>query len=295
MRGVGTRLVVLAALLGALVPLAASAATSAASFTDPAGDQRNTAELTAPDITAVEVSNTPAGLITFRVTIASQSTLPPRSRIAVLFDLDRNVATGFSGFEYALSHEIDDSGQAKVLFERWNPGILEFAGLPTTSVTSTFANGVYTLTVPRNELGRTIGFEFGLYAAALNLAMPSRSAVDDAPNTELWSYELVGLPPPRLASSRLVLVPRRPVAGRTFAVRAVITRLDTGTAITSGSITCAARLGSSRIPTRAAFRSGTAQCTIAIPRTAKRKTLTGSLTVRSLGTAVTKRFSYRIG
>jgi hypothetical protein len=285
---------VLAALLGTVVPLAASAATTQASFSDPVGDQRNTAELTAPDITAVEVSNTSSGLITFRVTIPTHAVLPPRSRVAILFDLDRNMATGFTGFEYALSHEIDDAGQARVLFERWDAALIQFVVLPTTNVTSTFANGVYTLTVPRTELGRTIGFEFGLYAAALNIAMPSRSAVDDAPNTELWAYDLVGLPVPSLVAPRLAVSPRQPVAGRRFTVSTAVTRSDTGAAITTGSVTCGARVGKTRVPGSGSFAGAQARCTLRIPRTARGRTLTGTLTVRAFGAVVTKRFSYRV-
>ena len=264
------------------------------SFEDALGDQRNMEELIAPDITSVAVSNSTNGVITFRVTIANHTTLPPRSRIAVLFDLDRRQATGFSGFEYAFSHEIDDAGQARLKFERWDEANLEFDLLPTNGLVSEFSNGVYTLHIPRGQLQNTLVFEFGMYAAALNLAAPTKSAVDDAPNTELWSYELVGLPAPRLSTQRLLVRPAQPIAGRSFTVQALVRRSDSGETVTSGSVSCTARVGTTRLRARGGFGGGRAQCVVSVPRSAKGKTLRGTLTVRAAGASLSRPFSYRI-
>jgi hypothetical protein len=263
-------------------------------FEDGLGDQRNMEDLIAPDITSVEVSNSPNGVITFRVAIANHTTLPPRSRIAVLFDLDRRQATGFIGFEYAFSHEIDDAGQARLKFERWDEASAEFDLLSTDGLFSEFSNGVYTLRIPRGRLQNTLLFEFGMYAAALNLAAPSKSAVDDAPNTELWSYELVGLPAPRLSTQRLLVRPAQPIAGRSFTVQALVRRSDSGETVTSGSVSCTARVGTTRLRTRGGFGGGRAQCVVSVPRNAKGKTLRGTLTVRAAGASLSRPFSYRI-
>jgi len=263
-------------------------------FEDEVGDQRNAEDLVAPDITSVQVSNTPNGVIAFRVTIANHTTLPPRSRIALLFDLDRRQATGFIGFEYAFSHEIDDAGRPQLKFERWDDVNLDFDVLPLTGIVSEFSNGVYTFSIPRARLQNTILFDFGMYAAALNLAAPNKSAVDDAPNTELWSYELVGLPAPRLSSPRLFVKPALPVAGRPFTVQALVRRSDSGETVTSGSVSCTARVGTTRLRARGGFGEGRAQCVVSVPRTAKGKTLRGTLTVRAVGASLSRPFSYRI-
>ena len=290
----GTKLVRLAIFAAFVALLTGTQAAADVSFEDALGDQRNVEDLVAPDITAVAVSNSSNGVITFRVTIANHTTLPPRSRIAVLFDLDRRLATGFSGFEYAFSHEIDDAGQPRILFEQWDDANLEFVTLPITELVSEFSNGVYTLSIPRSRLQNTILFEFGMYAAALNPAAPSRSAVDDAPNTELWSYELVGLQAPRLTTQTFLVRPARPVAGRPFTVQALVRRSDSGETVTSGSVSCTARVGATRLRARGGFGGGRAHCVVSVPRNAKGKTLRGTLTVRAAGASLSRPFSYRI-
>jgi hypothetical protein len=291
---VRTRLLRLAFFATLVTLLTGTQAAADVAFEDGRDDQRNMEDLVAPDITSVQVSNTPTGVIAFRVTIVNHTSLPPRSRIAVLFDLDRRQATGFTGFEYAFSHEIDDAGQAQLKFERWDEANLEFDLLPMTGLVSEFSNGVYTLRIPRAQLENTILFEFGMYAAALNLAVPTKSAVDDAPNTELWSYELVGLPAPRLSTQRLLVRPAQPVAGRSFTVQALVRRSDSGETITSGSVSCTARVGTKPIRARGGFGGGRAQCVVSVPRTAKGKTLRGTLTVRAAGASLSRPFSYRV-
>jgi hypothetical protein len=291
---VRTRLLRLAFFAALVTLLTGTPAAADVAFEDARGDQRNMEDLVAPDITSVQVSNTPTGVITFQVTIANHATLPPRSRIAILFDLDRRQATGFTGFEYAFSHEIDDAGQAHLKFERWDEANLEFDLLPTTGLVSEFSNGVYTFRIPRAQLQNTILFEFGMYAAALNLAAPTKSAVDDAPNTELWSYELVGLPAPRLSTQRLLVRPAQPVAGRSFTVQALVRRSDSGETVTSGSVSCTARVGTARLRARGGFGGDRAVCVVSVPRTAKGKTLRGTLTVRAVGASLSRPFSYRI-
>ena len=294
-RRVRTRLLGLAVLATIATLLTGTQAAADVAFEDAVGDQRNMDDLIAPDITSVQVSNAANGVITFQVRIANHATLPPRSRIAVLFDLDRRQATGFpGGFEYAFSHEIDDAGQAQLKFERWDEPNLEFDLLPTTGLVSEFSNGVYTFRIPRGRLENTILFEFGMYAAALNLAALNKSAVDDAPNTELWSYELVGLPAPRLSTQRLLVRPAKPVAGRSFTVQALVRRSDTGATVTAGSVSCTARVGTMRLRARGGFGGERAQCVVSVPRTAKGKTLRGTLTVRAAGTSLSRPFSYRI-
>jgi hypothetical protein len=291
---VRTRLFGLAVFAALVTLLTGTQAAADVSFEDAVGDQRNMDDLVAPDITSVAVANSPNGVITFRITIANHTVLPSRSRIAVLFDLDRQQATGFIGFEYAFSHEIDDAGQAHLRFERWDEANLEFDVLPTTGLVSEFSNGVYTFRIPRGRLQNTIMFEFGTYAAALNLATPNKSAVDDAPNTELWSYELAGLPAPRLSTPRLLVTPARPVAGRSFTVQALVRRSDSGEPVTAGSVSCTARVGTTRLRARGGFGSGHAQCVVSVPRNARGKTLRGTLSVRAVGATLSRPFGYRI-
>jgi len=286
-----------ALVLGAVAALVLLPGASAAStFVDPIGDQVPFEDLVAPDISTVDVSNTRNGVVTFRVTIVNYDALPPNSRLAVLVDADRELATGDTGFEYAISRHVDAAGAERLTFERWEEEVFRMVEISAASLTSASAAGVYTLTVPRSELGNVTAFDFGLYAALFHPTMRNRAAVDSAPNENIWTYELDGLPPPRLAASNLVLAPRRPVAGRQFSVSSVVTRRDTGMTVLAGAgtVTCTARIGRTRLTARAAFRARNARCVITVPRTAKGKRLNGTITVRSAGGVVTKRFAYRV-
>jgi hypothetical protein len=286
--------VTLAAVGAALAaPSVLVAAAADEAFEDPANDQRNTEGLVAPDITGVNVSNTRDGLITFRVTMANTQTLPPGSAVVFLFDLDREIATGDQGFENAVSHVVDLAGQSRLVFERWEESIFRLVEIPASSLTSTVGGGVYTLTIPRRELANTRGFEFGLYAVLFDQDGDDH-AVDDAPNANLFDYDLTNLPAPRLLTSRLSVVPVRPVAGRSFVVGTQIRRSDTGMAVTTGTVSCNVRVGSTRLRARGSFGPRGARCTMTVPASAKGKRLSGSVTVRAAGAVVTRRFSFRV-
>ena len=263
-------------------------------FTDPAGDQVPFEDLVAPDITTVEIVNTRHGVIGLRVAIANYAVLPPRSRIAVLFDLDRDFDTGENGFEYAVSHRVDEAGAQRVVLERWNESAFRMVELSADGISSTFEEGAYTLLIPRRRLANTAAFDFGLYAALFHPTRENRAAVDSAPNVNIWTYELTGLPAPRLATPRLQPAPERPVAGQRFEIRALVRRLDSGTVVTQGTVTCSARAGRARLRARAGFRGGQAFCSISVPRSAGGTRLTGSLVVRAHGATLTERFAYRV-
>jgi hypothetical protein len=278
--------------VAALTLVPGGAAQSA--YVDPRGDQVPFEDLVAPDITSVEVVNTRDGVIGFRVVVANYAQLPPRSRIAILFDLDRSFSTGDNGFEYAVSHRVDEAGAHSVLFERWNEQNLQMAALSPEGLSSTFEAGSYTLLIPRRRLENTAAFDFGLYAALFHATRQNRAAVDSAPNANIWTFQLTGLPPPRLTASTLVLTPRRPVAGRQFRVSAVVRRADAGTVLDTATVACSARLGTAPLRTRGSFRGRSAHCTITIPATARGKSLRGSITVQAHGARLTKRFAYRV-
>lgn len=273
--------------------LTAGAAVADATFSDPAGDQIDVAELVGPDITAIEVTNTRSGAVTFRVVIGNFQTLPAHSLVSVLFDLDKNGATGDQGFENAITHEIDPAGQPKVAFERYDEAQFALVEVPVTNVSGSFSAGILTVTVPRAELQNTTTFEFGVFAVVFD-EDESDVAGDVAPDQGLLTYDLLGLPPPRLQASALVVSPKRPVAGRPFSVRAVVTRADTGTVVRTGVVACTIRLGSARLRAQSGFRARNAHCTVSVPATAKGKRLTGSLTVRTAGATVTKRFAFQV-
>ena len=136
---------------GALIVAAAALADSV--FTDPAGDHNE-----APDITSVELSETPDALLTVRVAIANFQALPPDSWLNLWFDLDNNPRTGSGGDEANVSY--DQSGTLD--FFRWNGR--ELARAAPTGMTATFSAGVFTFTAPKTLLGAA--GTFGLLVVA---------------------------------------------------------------------------------------------------------------------------------
>jgi hypothetical protein len=80
-------------------------------------------------------------------------------------------------------------------------------------------------------------------------------------------------------------------------VTSVVVRRDTGMAVhaDTGTVTCAARVGRTALRARGVYRARNARCLIDIPRSAKGKRLTGTITVRAHGAAAVRRFAYRVG
>jgi hypothetical protein len=281
--------------------LAAGAAV-AATFSDPVGDTivipqgADVTGVTAVDLTSIDVSNTPAGLVTFRLTVTSQ-TLPPNTILGAVLNTDRNAQTGDEGIEVVIDYVVAPNGTTEVVVARWNG--TELVEVPSTA-TSSFAGGVLTITVPRSELVNTQAFDFEIVALVFRADLQAAIA-DVAPDTVTgFTYELVGIappapsPPPRLTASKPTGVPARPRPGRRFSVSTGITRQDTGAAVTSGNVACSVRVGVARVRTAGRFTGGRARCTMTVPRTTKGKTLRGTITIRSAGATVTRAFSFRV-
>ena len=106
-------------------------------------------------------------------------------------------------------------------------------------------------------------------------------------------------PPPPLAltlrASKPVAVPARPVAGKAFAIRIAVIRGDTGAPLPSGTVTCKVRLGLKALPAVGRVRAGgRAACTMTIPRSARGKSLRGTIRVTFRNVSVSKPFSYTV-
>jgi hypothetical protein len=272
----------------------------AATFSDPVGDVVVLPEggdvtgVTAPDITSVEVTNTPDGVLTFRITLATEALSAP-TIVGVVLDLDKNAATGENGVDAIIDLAYGTGLPGGLLFQRWDGD--EFVDVVPTRATVTLVGGVVTITVPRSELLDTRGLGVGAVAFAENVFGTARIA-DIAPDDEeFFLYDLVGLPPPpppRLSASRAVGAPARPRAGKPFIVSSSVTRDDTGAVVTTGRVTCAVRVGGAKIRATGGFANRRARCAMRVPAKASRKALRGSLTIRSAGSRVTRTFAFRV-
>lgn len=288
---------VLTLIVGACLVAGTALATT---FTDATGDTivlpegADVSGMTPVDITAIDVTNTPDGLVTFRITVTNQ-TLPPFTIIGPVLDVDRNGATGSEGIEATLDFIVSGDGTTALDFTRWNG--TEFVSLPQTAATASFAAGVVTITVPRSELSNTRGFDFFVVALVVRSDFQAIIA-DGVPDAaDNLTYELVRIAPeapPRLAATRPSGAPARPAAGRRFVVSTVARRLDTSAPLTAGRVTCAVRIGTARLRATGGFAAGRARCSMTIPRTAGGKTLRGTMTIRAAGTTITVPFSFRV-
>ena len=129
-------------LVSVLVALVLAAlAFAGSSLSDPIGDNNS-----APDLTALSVSESTDGILTIAVTVSNYQTLPLSSWVNVWFDLDLNRRTGDEGDE-ALVRFMDNGG---ILFFRWAGS--ELVRRPATGMAGSFTAGTLTLTLPKAAL-----------------------------------------------------------------------------------------------------------------------------------------------
>lgn len=88
-------------------------------------------------------------------------------------------------------------------------------------------------------------------------------------------------------------VPAQAVAGKRFAVSFKVTRSDTGTPLTSGTMICDPSVTGKVIPHAESFRGGTARLSFVIPASAKGM-LKVKVTIKAAGQSATKVASFRI-
>ena len=156
-------------------------------YADPTGDN----EVFGPDVTEVVVSNDAAGTVSIRVEVPNLPRLRPGDFGALFLDTDGRRATGDGtalGADYAVAF---DGTTGKIDLARWNEFGWSFSTQATT-LRASWDSGA-SLTVHRNELGGTPGFNFWIGAVSTDLR--GSSAGDLAPDAGLWSYSLTGLDP----------------------------------------------------------------------------------------------------
>jgi hypothetical protein len=294
--GLSGALVAFAALpasVGTSAPLRASA--GSATFTDSTGE---TSE--APDITTADVSNTNAGLITFKVNIPNRPTLTEDMLINIDVDSDNNAATGDPdtlGAEYSIQ-----LFQGRIDLFRWNGTafVRSATDPPQASLVFSYAGGA-TIRVSAAELGSTTRFKFGAIAiSGIKLDQNgdpdftgARADLAPDPGHGLWSYE-VNTAPLRLLSRKLTA--GKPRAGALYTVRLVAARNDTGAVLESGQVTCKASVAGRSLRARTQrFVNKEARCTWLIPSTARGQTIRGSIGVAFEGKTLRKPFAKLIG
>ena len=289
------RRIVPTALFVVLIAVFTSGAAANITFTDPAGDQLESA--TAPDITTVHVTNTPTA-ITIQVTVGNHQTLAPGTALAVLMDTDQDGDTGADGLEAGFLDGVEADGTHVTQFLRYSELADDLIEQPVANMSVSFATGIWTWTVARSELFGTSGFSFGILGAAFN-ADGSLAGLDIAPDSDTpWDYDLVGVappPPPKLLVSTPGGKPAKPVAGKRFTVGSLVTKDDMVSFVAAARVTCTARIGNAPLRATGRYRRPNATCAMTVPRNAKGKMLRGTLKVQAQGATTTKPFRFRVG
>ena len=252
------------------------------SYTDPAGDSG-----AAPDITSVAVSHDEAGLVSLAVT-TNQPTLAPDTAFWGYIDADHDTSTGIPINGLGVDEMFIGDG-AGALLAHIDGSSISFAF--SSTLTTSYADGVFTARFNRSEIGATDRFAFAV-ASELDDANGDAIATDDAPDAPPgYEYSFVPL---ALTVAAPVATPKAPVSGKRFVVSAAVTRNDEQP-FAAGNVTCIARAGKVALKPVASAGSGAARCAMKVPKGMSGKTLRGTVTVSAEDSSPVKRaFSFRI-
>lgn len=228
----------------------------------------------APDFCAANLITNDNETITIGIHVHNRSGFAAGDQYGIFVDADRNASTGNEGADYLL---VFDGDGASLL--RWDGSSFATAPSQRPVVVQWVSGYGPVVQIGRADLGNVSAFDFVL-ASVLG------EESDFAPDAGFWSY---GLTPLTLTARSLTIGPAR--AGRTFTARMSVTRSDFDAALTEGTITCTARLGGRTLRGQGSFAGGRVVCTWRLPRNARGKRLTGSVTVSLQGAQASRTFS----
>ena len=277
----------------------ARATTNSVTFQDSTGE-----DALAPDITTVVVSNDDQGNLTFVVNTPNRPTLTADMLFLLFLDTDANSATGDPdslGADYAIELDGPLGGAAGAGLFRWNGSDFTSQGVPQSTLVFSYANGP-TLKVNASELGGTKRFGLGVFAVSGVALLPSGDPdftnvhIDLAPDAGhgFYTYDVMTTPPSLVVKS-FSTNPLKPRSGKAYSVVLVYARSDGAAPTGTGGVTCKATLGGRALRASASTLIGTrATCTWAIPKTAKGKTVRGTISVQSGGLKTSRPFAAKV-
>ncbi len=267
----------LLALATALVAAGALAATALAGnhYTDPTGDSG-----VAPDITSVDVSNDSTGTITFTVGLVSHPAIAPDEFFDIFINSDRNTATGdHVGADYSV--ELTQAGSGL-----WSLSGSQWTQVTTHGpITSAYTPTSWTVTINKADFGGVGTFDFW---AQTDKGLGSASVFDEAPDgSDVYTYTLVA---PATVST--VLAHFKPATafarihpGTRLVVDAARVKLSDGTTAGVSSFSCKASVGGKPLA---------GSCAWLVPKSARGKTISVTLTVVYQGTRYSTQFALKV-
>jgi hypothetical protein len=268
-----------------LVPTALAGATrNSANFADAAGDAG-----TAPDFTAVAVTNDDAGRITFGVRFTNRGSFDEDDTAGIVVNTDDDSTTGSDyGFDHLLY--VSRSGAS---VREWTDAGWEDVD-PPPAIDFRWNGDGYSVGVDRKDLGNTTRFAF--FARSFDNG-DEDDGMDDAPDGDrLWRYSLrlpFGLTPVAPAAP-LDVGDELPRAASLYTLAVRVRRNDNGEVLHQGAIVCTARVAGAK-PLPIAGRRFVpllvwgisdrthALCSWNVPAAARGKKLTAKIAVSYLG------------
>lgn len=259
----------------------AGSAGAVGKYPDATGDGKGS-----PDLTGISVVSDAFGQIVFTVSTAADP-LAGDGWTAVVMDTDANPATGALGSlgaEYLIA--LADGGYD---FGRWTGSDWDWNTPYTTVRVRSNATSVM-FSLNRSELGGTTSINFW---ARSGRGDPGLGQMDEAPDEGSFNYTLAAGGPDIREVAVKTTPDSGPRAGRPFVVQATSLALPVvpgdGLSPQPESYSCTAKLGAKSLR-----GTGVGKCTFAIPKRAKGKKLTVSLTASYQGASKTVQFVYKV-
>jgi hypothetical protein len=232
----------------------------------------------APDFCAEELVTNDNGTFTMGIHAHNRSGFVAGDSYGVYFDTDLNPVTGGGGV--GAEYEITFTGPRAQLL-RWNGTIFDPATASPVPLAWLPEYGP-AMVFKRAAIGNPTGFNFVLI---------SGNGVDSdrAPDSGSWQYTVR---PFTLKLTSFSVGPAR--AGKAVTARAVVLRSDFGVRLDKGAIRCAAKLSAHALAGKGKFAGGRVVCTWRLPKTARGRRLSGSVSVTFQGATAKRGFSERV-
>jgi hypothetical protein len=218
--------------------------------------------------------------------------------IAIFLDTDQNAKTGSPDFDGAESM-IDLSGNS-VDLGTWDGTDLSFAKPSPSSLVYSYASGGPTITFNAGDVASAMtGFNFFVAVASgiggtLQNPDYSNAHFDFAPamGHGVFNYPIKITP---LQLSVVSFKTSAAKAGQPFTASMVVGATQAGALQNDAVLTCSAKAGTAKLAAKVhGFSGGKAICGFQVPKGAKGKTITGTVSVSVQGLQVSKPFSVKI-
>jgi hypothetical protein len=241
---------------------------------DPVGDAGG-----APDLGTIDVGNDVVkGPIVLWIDTPNRERLGPDDSLAVFLDTDQNPATG--GGSFGIDYVIVCSSGGARLF-RWDAAALTRAAAPTL-IMSQFDKEVR-IEIQPADVGGTRGFDFFV-------ASSTGEEMDFAPDDGSAAYSF-NAGPVVLTVEEFAIKPKVARAGTRLTAVLLPGRDDIYEILWEGAVRCTAKVGTTRVSTRTGWSDDGAFCSLTVPKNAKGKRVTLTLSVTFGGQTVSR--SYR--